>query len=237
MRKPSTGPEAAEMAGEIRTLIRPLRQLPPEEIVRAVHVARGLGRAFGQHFERCIVCLAGRDVPLKPNYRAYLTYVIQPSWREAGLPASDFRRWEADFASGAASRDPRVQAFCAGLSEYALEMARAVARSRQLLADFLEVRTERIAVHYSDSDERVVFGHGEERYLVLAAPDAAGTPSQRDAGPIGSAAPDGLRWSDAHGAGAGPVASEACLFLGHRIVRWSAAGPESDGEANAAGGR
>ena len=218
------------MSDEIRALIAPLHHLEPDQTLRAIHIARYLGRGFGEQFARCVTCLVGQGMPLRPNPRAYYAYLIEPSWDESELGEVELRSWEESFENGAALRDPRVQAFCTGLSEYALEVAGAVSRKRKLLAIYLEVRPEQIAVHGSGPREQVVFGYREERFLVLTAREAAITRPLFEDAERGGTGHSGLGCLDPRFGGCGPRAMEESVFLDHRILRWRAVGPEPDGE-------
>jgi hypothetical protein len=216
------------MCDDLRTLIAPLHHLEPDETLRAIRVARGLGRAFGEEFGRCLTCLIGRGMPLRPNDRAYYTYLIEPSWDESGMDTADLRQWEEAFENGAALRDPRVQAFCTGLSECALEIAQAISQKRRLLAIFLEIRPERVAIHGTGPREQVVLGYGGERYLVLTAREAAAVLPLCEDGGSGATGHRGPGCLGVRFGGSGRPRMEESIFLDHWILRWSATGPESD---------
>lgn len=218
------------MSDDVRMLIAPLHRLEPDQALRAIHIARGLGRAFGAQFARCLACLIGRGMPIRANHRAYYTYLIESSWHEAGLDSADLRQWQEGFDNDDALRDPRVQAFCTGLSEYALELAVAVSRRRKLLATYLEVRTEQIAVHGNAPGDQVVFGYRRERYLVLTEREAPASRDRFDEGSSDTARHGVPGCLQPRAGESSPPAIEESIFLGHRILRWTATGHEPDGE-------
>jgi hypothetical protein len=207
---------------ELRSLVTPLRRAEPEAVRRAAWVAHHLGRAFGERFAHCVTCLVGRGLPPRPNPWAYYTCVVEPALT-GGPDVAEIEEWRESFASGEARRDPRVRAFCDGLSEHAGEVVAEIHRKRSILASFLEVRPDQLVLAVGTPAEPVIFQWRERSFLVTPAPAS-----------VAGAAVGALVGCPAlGGSDATPVAIEETRFLGHRIVswRWSASDSGPDGEA------
>lgn len=121
----------------LELLSMPLERLSPADRVRAIQLARDASTAAAAPVVEEV--LRG-DAAFAGEPEAYLEAVVERGLEDGVLSRGDTFRWEAEIASGRALRDPRVQAFLAGLAELAADYQARAEEERVLLARFLETR-------------------------------------------------------------------------------------------------
>ncbi|MDZ7780610.1 MAG: hypothetical protein U5R14_11870 [Gemmatimonadota bacterium] len=159
---------------DLRLLLTLPGRLCSARWVRAIEFARVLGRASAEYLGPLIRdgIQEGHLPFLQPV--VYLEMIVVSSAPEGLVSEEELQSWRRAFEDGRAARDPRVQAFGAGLAERIAELTASVLQRRKLLARYLEIPQASLSLSGIAPGGVPVFMVRGECFLVTDSEEAEG---------------------------------------------------------------
>lgn len=157
---------------DLRLLLAPPDRLCPTHWARAIRFAGAFGRASADYLGPAI--RDGMEDGQLPFLRpaTYLDMIVRPSKPEGLIAEDEVEAWRGAFEDGRADRDPRVQAFAAGLAERVAEITSSVLQRRRVLARYLEVPQRTLSLSGIVAGGIPVFTGSEGCFLVTDTDEA-----------------------------------------------------------------